>query len=215
MGLDDGHYVLDVGSGIGGPARRIAAATGARVTGIDLTPAYTEAARTLTERVGLSDKARFETASALAMPFPDRQFDAAVAIHVAMNIADRPGLYREVARVLKPGARFGIYDVMTGAGGALAYPVPWAATPATSHLTTPDDMHALLSDAGFDVVETEDRSAAAIDFFKARDASAARHPQPPGLHVIMGETAREKFANIRAGVESDAVAPVVIIARKH
>jgi SAM-dependent methyltransferase len=215
MGLKAGDRVLDVGCGIGGATRYIASAFGCRVTGIDLTPAYIEAADDLARRTGLADRVSYSVASALAMPFEDGAFDAALTLHVAMNIADRPGLYREVARVLKPGAVFCVYDVMRGASDGLRYPVPWAETPATSHLTTPQEMEVLLADAGFAVTEVEDRTAFAVEFFRRSLANAAAAGAPPlGLHIVMGATAREKFQNMLAAAESGAIAPTVMIARR-
>ena len=60
--------LLDVGSGIGGPARFLAANRGHRIVGVDLTPEYVDVANELTRRCGLADKARFLTADALACP---------------------------------------------------------------------------------------------------------------------------------------------------
>ena len=121
-------HLLDVGSGIGGPARTFADAFGCRVTGVDLTEEFVEAANALTRRCGLSDRVSFRQASALALPFADASFDAATLIHVGMNIEDKAGLFAEVRRVLKPDARFGVYDIMRVAEGEIPYPMPWAAT---------------------------------------------------------------------------------------
>ena len=107
--------VLDVGSGIGGPARFLAATYGCRVTGVDLSEPFVDAARYLTERTGHSGRVSFETASALDLPFGDGHFDVALLQHVAMNIADRPRLYREIRRVLKSGGRFATFDVVSTA----------------------------------------------------------------------------------------------------
>src|ERR1700761_8235532 len=123
--------VLDVGSGIGGPARFLAATHGCRVTGIDLSEPFVDAARYLTERTGQSGLVSFQHGSALELPFDDGRFDAVLLQHVAMNIADRTRLYREIRRVLKKGGRFATYDVVLKAGEP-HYPVPWARTPATS-----------------------------------------------------------------------------------
>ena len=114
MGLKADDHVLDVGSGIGGTSRYIASTVGCRVTGIDLTPEYVAAAQELARRTGLGERIAYRVGSALSMPFQDRTFDAALTFHVAMNIRDRAGLYRETGRVLKPGATFCIYDVMKG-----------------------------------------------------------------------------------------------------
>jgi MPBQ/MSBQ methyltransferase len=214
IGLKPGDHVLDVGCGIGGATRYLASTVGCRVTGIDLTPEYIAAAEELARRTGLAGRVAYRVASALAMPFEDGAFDAALTQHVAMNIKDRPGLYREVARVLRPGAVFCSYDVMKGRSEGLKYPLPWAETPATSHLTTPHEMQALLRDAGFEVTETEDRTAFAIDFFRRSLADAAAGPSPLGLHIVMGATARDKFQNMLANLESGAIAPTVMIAKR-
>jgi SAM-dependent methyltransferase len=214
MGLRPSDHVLDVGCGIGGATRYLAQAVGCRVTGIDLTPAYIAAAEELARRTGLADRIAYRVGSALAMPFADGAFDAALTMHMAMNIKDRAGLYREVARVLKPGGAFCIYDVMKGTSENLRFPVPWAETPATSHLTTPGEMRALLRDARFDVTEVEDRTQFAIDFFRQSLASSAAGMPPLGLHIVMGASAREKFQNMLAGIESDALAPTLMIARR-
>jgi ubiquinone/menaquinone biosynthesis C-methylase UbiE len=220
MGLRADQHVLDVGCGIGGATRYIAATFGCRVTGIDLTPVYIAAAEELTRRTGLSDRITYKAGSALAMPFADGAFDAALTLHVAMNIKDRSGLYREVARVLKPGAVFCIYDVMRGESDALRFPVPWAETPATSHLTTPDEMKVLLGNAGFEVVEVEDRTQFALDFFRqslanaGAGAGAGAGAPPLGLHIVMGASAREKFQNMLANIETGAIVPTVMVARR-
>ena len=214
MGLGPHHHVLDVGCGIGGATRYLASEVGCRISGIDLTPDYIDVARQLAERTGLAGKIDYETASALDMPFDDEAFDAAITLHVAMNIHDRQGLYREVARVLKPGSVFCVYDVMKGEADGLAYPVPWADTPKTSHLTTPDETAGLLAGAGFDVEEIEDRSEFAIEFFRERMANISDGPPPLGLHLLLGPDARQKFANMLANVEQGCISPVVMIAKK-
>jgi ubiquinone/menaquinone biosynthesis C-methylase UbiE len=213
MGLTPGARVLDVGCGIGG-ATRYLATMGCRVTGIDLTPDYIDAAEELARRTGLAGHIDYRVASALAMPFEDGAFDAAITLHVAMNIENRAGLYREVARVLKPGAVFCVYDVMRGRNDTLTFPVPWAETPATSHLTTPQQMQSLLAGAGFQITEVEDRTAFAIDFFRHSLASTAAGPSPLGLHIMMGATARAKFQNMLANLECGALAPTVMVSRR-
>src|SRR5712672_1124580 len=134
-GITADMSVLDVGSGVGGPARFLAATCGCRVTGVDLSEPFVEAARYLTERTGQSGQVSFETASALELPFDAGRFDVVLLQHVAMNISDRTGLYREIRRVLKSGGRLAIFDVVLHDGDP-HYPVPWARTPDTSFLMT-------------------------------------------------------------------------------
>jgi ubiquinone/menaquinone biosynthesis C-methylase UbiE len=210
-----GARVLDIGCGIGGATRYIAATTACRLVGVDLTPEYIAAAQTLAQRTGLSSRIEYKVASALDLPFEERTFDAAITLHVAMNIKDRPRLYREAARVLKPGGHLAIYDVMKGDREGLVYPVPWAETPATSHLTTAQEMRSLLQDAGFEITDEEDRTAYGIAFFRERLAAAAAGPPPAlGLQVLVGANMREKFGNMLAGLEAGAIAAVAMIARR-
>lgn len=215
MGLDKDQHVLDIGCGIGGTARYLAQVFGCRVSGIDLTPDFIDAARTLSERTGLADRVEFKVASALDLPFDDATFDAAITFHVAMNIKDRPALYAEAARVLKPQAQFCVYDVMRGETGSVRYPTPWAETAETSHLTTPGETRELLEQAGFTVEEVEDRTAAGIEFFRQRLALSPDGPPPLGIHLLLGPTARERFANVQQGLEEGALAPVAMIARRE
>jgi SAM-dependent methyltransferase len=128
MDLRPGLRLLDVGSGIGGPARYFAAEHGCNVTGIDLTEEFVQAAKSLTQLVKLDHSVEFRTASALRLPFPSETFDRAYMIHVGMNIADKAGVYREVRRVLKTGGVFALFEIMRGgANGVIRYPVPWGA----------------------------------------------------------------------------------------
>ncbi|MDA1088848.1 MAG: methyltransferase domain-containing protein [Proteobacteria bacterium] len=212
--LDADSHVLDIGCGIGGAARFIAGQAGCRVTGIDLIPEFISTAQILTSLTGLADKVAFEIANALAMPFENETFDAAVTFHVAMNIPDRAGLYGEIARVMKPGATLCIYDVMKKNDEDIEFPMPWAQTRETSHLTTPEEMRVLLGDAGFDVVEVEDRTDLALEFLRQELTKKADGPPPLGIHLVLGATAKEKFGNALNGIESGRIAPVQIIARR-
>src|SRR6516225_4601869 len=159
-GITADMSVLDVGSGIGGPARFLAATYGCRVTGIDLSEPFVDAARYLTKRTGQSERVSFETASALALPFDDGRFDVVLLQHVAMNISDRERLYREIRRVLKLGRRFATYDVVLNSGDP-HYPVPWARTPATSYLLTAAATREAIEAAGFRTLAWQDDTEAA------------------------------------------------------
>jgi MPBQ/MSBQ methyltransferase len=210
-----GQHILDVGCGIGSTAQLMASRYGCRVHGIDLTPEYIDIARTLTDRVGLGDNVDFDVASALAMPFEDATFHGAVTMHVAMNIADQEGLYGEIARVLKPGAAFCVYDVMKKDDQPLAYPVSWAETAETSHLTTADQTRALLEGAGFEVTLVDDRSDAAAAFFRKRLEAADEGPAPLGVYLLMGATWRDKIKNNLANTGNGRIGPVLMMARRR
>ena len=215
MNLSKDSRVLDLGCGLGGPARYVAATTGAHVTGIDLTREFVDTARTLTEWTSLSDRIELVQGSILDLPFEENSMDAAYMIHVGMNIADKEGLAREVARVLKPGATFALYDVMQVGGGAMTYPAPWASTSDLSALAPPDTYEAALEVAGFEVGERIDRTAFAKQFFAdlAAAQSAADGPPPLGLHLVMGVDTAVKVRNMVQGIQSGVIAPVEIHSR--
>ncbi len=195
-GIAPGMAVLDVGSGVGGPARYLAANCGCQVTGIDLSAPFVDAARYLTERTGQGALVSFQTGSALELPFDDGRFDAALLQHVAMNISDRPRLYREIRRVLKPGGRFATYDVVLGDGKVhedVHYPAPWARTRATSFLLTASATREAIEAAGFRTLVCQDDSAAAKAWVAQVRTSP---PASPNLGVVMGPDFAQLAANL-------------------
>jgi sarcosine/dimethylglycine N-methyltransferase len=192
-GITADMEVLDVGSGVGGPARFLAATYGCRVTGVDLSEPFVDAARYLTERTGQGGQVAFQAGSALDLPFDEGRFDVALLQHVAMNIADRARLYREIRRVLKTGGRFATYDVVLN-GGEPHYPVPWARTPATSFLLTAAATREAIEPAGFRNVVWQDDTDAAKAWIAQLRASGP--PPSPNLGVVMGPDFAELSANL-------------------
>jgi ubiquinone/menaquinone biosynthesis C-methylase UbiE len=207
-------HLLDLGSGIGGAARFIATRYGCRITGIDLTPEYCEVATMLTARVGLSERIDFRQGNALSLPFDEAAFDGAYSMHVGMNIPDKTGYLGELRRVVRPNGLIGIYDVMQGPGGDPQFPLPWAEGSATSFLVPIDALRAAIADAGLEVVEATDRSAAAIAAMKAmREKAAGAAPPPLGIHLAMGEGAGVKLANMARNLQEGRIAPWRILCR--
>jgi ubiquinone/menaquinone biosynthesis C-methylase UbiE len=214
LGLSARQHGLDVGSGVGGASRYFAHTYGVRVTGIDLTPEYCRLATRFARSTGLADRLEYRTGSALAMPFEDATFDAAYTQHAAMNIADKPALYAEIARVLKPGATFGVYDVMQGPGGEVVYPTPWANDGSTSFLGTPDTMRALLGAAGFRIESWRDTTAAGRVFFATVLGRIAESGPPPlGLHLLLPDF-RLRAENMLRGLQENRLAVIEIVCRK-
>ncbi len=201
-GLHAGLCLLDVGSGIGGPARTLAAEFGCQVIGIDLTEAFCQAAEMLTTRVGLSDRVTFRHASALDLPFEDGAFDVVWTQNILMNIEDKPGLLRECYRVLRPGGRLVIATIMAGEVSGLHFPVMWASHPAVNFLMRPDAFRPLVVSTGFKEVAWEDLTQRELEISRSREAMATEQALPPlGAHVIFAEDFREKLANNLRNVE--------------
>ena len=188
MNLDASDHVLDIGSGLGGPARTLAETCGCRVTGIDLSAAYCEAARVFSEWTGLDRQVSFQQGDAGSMPFDDDRFDAAMTIHVAMNIWAKDRVYTEARRVIRPGGILAIYDVLQGEGGDVIFPVPWAREPSISHLATPAEMDSLLDRAGFRITEVDDSSARSQAWFEEMCARLeAAGTSGIGLQMLLGD----------------------------
>jgi len=208
--------VLDVGSGIGGPARCLASRFGCQVTGLDLTEEYCRAASLLSERVGLGHLVRFEQGDALSMDFPNESFDVVWTEHVAMNIRDKPMLYREMDRVLKPGGTLAIYDVCSGEGGPVHFPVPWARSEDASFLASPEQLRRLVTDAGFRIIDWRDTTAQAREWFVAL-AERVRRDGAPLLswRMLMGDGFLAMAQNQRRNLEEDRIALVQLVARKQ
>jgi len=192
-GIAAGALVLDVGSGVGGPARFLAATYGCQVAGVDLSEPFVDAARYLTERTGLSEQVSFQTASALELPFGEARFDVVLLQHVAMNISDRVRLYREIRRVLKSGGRFATFDVVLNSGEP-HYPVPWARTPATSFLLTAAATREAIEPAGFCALAWQDDTEAAKALIAQLRASGP--PPSPNRGVVMGPDFAQLSANL-------------------
>jgi ubiquinone/menaquinone biosynthesis C-methylase UbiE len=216
LGFSAQMHVLDVGCGLGGAARFVASRYGSRVTGIDLTAEYVETGNALCKWVRLDPLISLQQGSALSMPFAEGNFDGAYMLHVGMNIEDKEKLAAEVARVLRPGSLFGIYDVMRTGPGKLAFPVPWAATADLSAVAEPERYKKALQRAGFAVIAERNRRDFALGFFadlRAKTA-AAGGPPPLGLHVLMGKSTPEKVQNMIDNISKGRIAPVEVIARK-
>ncbi|MEE8435603.1 MAG: class I SAM-dependent methyltransferase [bacterium] len=195
-GLAPGMRVLDVGSGLGGSARFMAAEYGSHVTGVDLTEEFCTVATMLSEMLGLEDRSEFLHCSALDLPFEDGRFDRVWTEHVQMNISDKHRMYSEIFRVLKPGGKFMFHDVLAGKGGAALYPAPWAQDPSNSTLIAPEDLQELLQSLGLKVVHWEDCTQKSTDWFRKRVENIKKHGPPIlGSHIIHGSQAKIRFEN--------------------
>jgi ubiquinone/menaquinone biosynthesis C-methylase UbiE len=214
LDLAEGMQLADIGSGLGGPARHFADSYGCVVSGIDLTAEFVQVANSLTARCGLTDLVSFRQGSALDLPFESAGFDRATLIHVGMNIEDKARLFSEIRRILKPGGRFGLYEIMQMRDGTLPFPMPWAMELETSFVRSPNVYRQLLQEAGFAVELEQDRSALAIRLaHEARAKAAAGEPRDQGFRTLMGPRAGERSSNVNMSVEAGLIAPIEIIAR--
>jgi MPBQ/MSBQ methyltransferase len=203
--LDDQTRLLDVGCGIGGASRVAAATYRCPVVGIDLSPDFIRVGRQLTEQVGLGGLVDLRVASGDRIDLADASLDRAMIIHVGMNIPDKPAVFAEVRRVLKPGAIFGVYEQMQVGDGEPTYPLPWAEDERSSFVETAEAYALALQSTGFVVEHTEDRRAA-----------TAGPPGPePRLSpaAVFGPSFAERIANNIAATRAGILVPTVMIAR--
>ena len=110
MGLKEGMVALDVGCGVGGPAREIAKFTGANIVGLNNNDYQIERATAYAEKEGLASQLRYVKCDFMQMTFADNTFDAVYAIEATVHAPSLEGIYAEIFRVLKPGGVFGVYE---------------------------------------------------------------------------------------------------------
>lgn len=217
LDVGSNDHLLDVGSGIGGPARYLSQRFGCRVTGIDLTAEFCEVARELTRLLGLTQRVSFEHGNALDMPFESASFDGAYSMNVSMNIADKSKLYGEIHRVLRPGGWLALSELALGAAGGPEYPTPWALTEASSFLATSSDTLQWLQASGFTVVQSRDTVKETLEFGARSRALVARGEKPPHRAVMLvhGELAADAMSNVTRGVKQGVLVPFEVICRKR
>jgi len=211
--LREGLTILDLGSGLGGPARLLAGEFGVDVTGIDLTPGFCRIAQELSVHAGFTEATRFCAANALVLPFADDSFDAVWTEHVAMNIGDRDALYRELLRVTRPGGVLALYDMVAGRNVAsLLYPVPWASDASQSHLIDAGALRRVVTEAGWTERHFHDESAAALDWLA--NARPPKGVDGPTLRDVMGPDFPRMIANLRENFEAGRLEAIQAIFEK-
>ena len=205
MGIHDVR-VLDVGCGIGGPSRMLAAEFNCTVTGIDISHEFIRTAQKLSELVGLKDKTEFIQADALNLPFENDSFDVVWTQHVQMNIHDKAKFYAEIRRVLTDGGKLIYYDIFKTDGQDVDYPVPWANDASVSYLGTIANMDNLLNDLEFTRLQITDQTFQAIQFLDGLFEKLKMNGAPKlGLNVLMGDSTKVKLSNILKGLDEEKI----------
>ncbi|QIO21988.1 class I SAM-dependent methyltransferase [Haloarcula sp. JP-L23] len=210
--VEDLSRVLDVGCGIGGPARTLASEFGCDVVGIDIVEEYCRAATLFTDRVGLTDKVCFQHGNALNLPFEDETFDVVWFEHMLLNIEAKGVALEEAARVLKPTGTLALYEICAGPGGDPVFPVPWAWDGSLSYLDSPRRLREIILDCGFDEVAWTDVTDLSLEWFRnvveSMHSRPADAPQPLGLNLLMGAETPIKAANVVQNLEEERITVV-------
>jgi sarcosine/dimethylglycine N-methyltransferase len=179
-----GDAVVDVGAGLGGPARYLAGHRGAWVTAVEPVPRFRAACAELTRRAGPAERVGVLDGSATALPVPDGSADVAWMQAVAISVPDKAAMARELRRVLRPGGRVAFFDSVSGPAGEPHYPLPWADGPAENFLVPAAELRTAFAAAGLEPTVWNEQEGALAEI-------AQRPFQPPvdparvGLGLLM------------------------------
>jgi len=208
-------HILDVGCGVGGSTRRLSNEKGCRVTGIDLSDEYIDAAERLTKLLGMQDKVKFQAGSVLDMPFEDNTFDGIWSIQMSMNVEDKKQWLREMYRVLKPTGRVVLYEVCGNKNSPVYFPVPWAQDSSMSFLLAPDIFSNVISSAGFDIEIWNDKTDLAQKAF-AHMKEPKGEPELPelGVHLLVGNDILTKAYNLHRNLNEERVSLIEAVLAK-
>jgi len=214
-GFTPDMHILDVGCGVGGSTRRLADEIGCRVTGIDLSDEYIDAAEKLTQIFKMQDKVKFRAGSALEMPFADESFDGAWSIQMGMNIEDKLSWMKDVYRVLKPGGRVVLYELHADINTPAHYPTPWAQDISMSFLVQPVEFRNILTATGFMIDAWTDKTdLARIAFADMKEPVGAPNLPPLGTHLLVGNDILTKAYNLKRNLFEQRVTLIETAAAK-
>jgi len=212
-GFTPDMHILDVGCGIGGSTRRLAAETGCRVTGIDLSDEYIDTARRLTELLGMQDRVDFLATSALELPYENETFDGVWSLQMNMNVEDKLGWLKETRRVLRRGGRAVLYEVCGNRNTPLHFPVPWAQDSSMSFLVPPDAFRELVTQAGFDIEVWNDKTdLAQVAFSKAQKPVGEPVLPVLGVYMLVGNDIGMKAYNLHRNLDEERVSLIEAVA---
>lgn len=217
-GMREGLAVLDLGCGLGGPARLLAAEYGCTVTGIDLMTEFVDAATMLTRMVGLTDKVSFRQGNMLALPFDPATFDTVWSQHTLMNIAAKQTLFEQLHRVLRPSGTLALYEVVAGTMAPRHYPVQWAGDATIDFLVDGPALLDQLATAGFAPLIWQDTTAACLQWFETIQTKMAQRPKgappPVALNLVIGPTTAEKAKNTVRNLREDRIRVIYGVLKK-
>jgi hypothetical protein len=128
-----------------------------------------------------------------------------------MNIADKVQLYAEIHRVLRPGGRLALYEIMAGAVQPVHFPVPWARMPSMSFLRAPEEVRRLIADSGLTELTWLDVSKPSLAWIQQRQAMAPAAPPPLGLHLLFGPVIGRMFQNLTRNLQEQRIAVIAAV----
>ncbi len=213
--VKSGDLLVDIGCGIGGPARYFAQRFHCKVRGIDVTPAFVEIGNRLSALLQMEDEVSIELGDGHRLPWADETFDGAISQHVTMNVGDRRRFFGEAWRVLKPGGFFALSEHALGPVGEPHHPLPWSADGSNEHLVSPEETRACLEACGFGDIRIESTGEKYLDGYRRAIELAERGELPPlGVHILLGENSSEIVRNAARNIEERRTHPIHLICSK-
>ncbi len=218
-GIKPGMEILDLGCGIGGPARTLATEYGCHVTGVDIIEEYCKVATILTEKVGLQDKVGFLHRDMMEYPFEDEKFDGVITFHTTMNIEDKKRLFRSIYKVLKPEGSYVLYEICSGSVYPPVYPVPWAGDNSINFLINPEEYRRLLKETGFTEYCWKDATDLSLKWYsnliKKSGKKNGQTRKKPGIQLVMGKNTHEKMRNVVKNMKENRIRVIQAVMKKQ
>ena len=215
MPISENHKIIDIGCGLGGPARYFAKHFKCFVTGIDITPSFIEIGNKFNKLTSMSEHVNLQIGNGETLDFDDETFDGGYSQHVTMNIKNRKEFFLEAYRVLKKGTFFAFSEHGLGPKGNPIFPLPWADTSEMSFLLSPEITISLLKEIGFYDVQIIETSEKYISGYEKMINTKPEKVEPIlGIHVIGGTTMKQRSINSMKSIKEKRTLPFEIMCKK-
>jgi SAM-dependent methyltransferase len=205
LGLGQDRLLVDVGSGLGGPAIYVARTAGCRVVGVDVSEEAVAAAAALADREGLSDRATFRVADGGSpLPFDDGSVDALLCIDAVNHFPGRDTVLADWARIVRPGGRLGFTDALVVTGPVSSEEVAARASIGFQIMTPVGANERLLEECGLRLLVAEDLTESLEEIAARRRDVRAAHAD--ALRPLEGDQAfdgRQRFFDLVARLASE------------
>ena len=215
MPISKNQKIIDIGCGLGGPARYYAKEFKCFITGIDITPSFIEIGNEFNKLTSMSDNIKLLVGNGEILDFKNETFDGAYSQHVTMNISDRKKFFSEAFRVLKKDSFFAFTEHGLGPEGNPIFPLPWADSSEMSFLLPPETTISILKDIGFSdikIIETADKYISGYE--KLIGLKSAKKKPVLGIHVIGGESMKQRSTNSMQSIKENRTLPFEIVCKK-